>query len=594
MANLYSGKVESNGEYINLIEETGITLEEDHVYQIQFLNQGFIREGEDGSGFFMTSNKPFSMIYKGDPIFVCSAKSIGINIAELAKSSGGGSTPVIESLSITPTTSAQTITAPSGTDGYSPISVSAVTASIDSNIQAGNIKDGVTILSVNGSLVELEGETRTETLTSSSGNTFTPSSGKNGITSITVTPNNEARTVTPTTSQQSLNVNSGYSGNGTITVNAVTSAIDQNISAGNIKKDVTILGVTGSYEGSGGGGSTEYTDPDGYLVVVVDYDGTVLKEDKLNSGKTFTLPNVPTHTGLTFQEWSSTETITNNTVTVSDDNILIGAIYKTTSGVSEFDIVLTKVTGLTVIFAMRGNKNWGDGTTDSATSHTYSAYGKYTITCDGSTVPSNLFGQNNNTMQSLVGARLSDSVTEIQNYAFEYLTSMKYLTVPNSVTTIGYNITSYCYALITLILPDSITSSTASDYCSSCWCIRYAKIPNSAVYAGKFSECYAMLLAVIPKNATTLKTSNFNNCYSYTSRIRIPNTITTIPSNAFSKCATIREYDFTSFQSIPTLSNTNAFSNMNYLCKIKVPSSLETSWKGETNWATYADYIVGV
>ena len=94
MANLYSGKIESNGEYINLIEAAGITLEEDHVYQIQLLNQGFIREGGDGSGFFMTSNKPFSMIYKGYPVFVCSAKSIGINIAELAQSSGGGGSTI--------------------------------------------------------------------------------------------------------------------------------------------------------------------------------------------------------------------------------------------------------------------------------------------------------------------------------------------------------------------------------------------------------------------------------------------------------------------------------------------------------------------
>lgn len=57
---------------------------------------------------------------------------------------------VIEPLSITPTTSAQTITAPSGTDGYSPVSVAAVTASIDSNISAENIKKDVTILNVVG------------------------------------------------------------------------------------------------------------------------------------------------------------------------------------------------------------------------------------------------------------------------------------------------------------------------------------------------------------------------------------------------------------------------------------------------------------
>lgn len=65
-----------------------------------------------------------------------------------SKGSGGGA--VIESLSVTPSTSAQTITAPSGTDGYSPVSVAAVTAAIDANIIAENIKKDVTILSVTG------------------------------------------------------------------------------------------------------------------------------------------------------------------------------------------------------------------------------------------------------------------------------------------------------------------------------------------------------------------------------------------------------------------------------------------------------------
>lgn len=60
-----------------------------------------------------------------------------------------GSTPVINSLSITPSTSAQTFNS-SSVDGYKPVSVSAVTSSIDSNIQAGNIKNGVSILGVTG------------------------------------------------------------------------------------------------------------------------------------------------------------------------------------------------------------------------------------------------------------------------------------------------------------------------------------------------------------------------------------------------------------------------------------------------------------
>lgn len=69
-----------------------------------------------------------------------------------ANIAGGGGTPVIDELNVTPSTSAQTITAPSGTDGYSPVNVSAVDASIDANITAGNIKKDVTILGVTGTL----------------------------------------------------------------------------------------------------------------------------------------------------------------------------------------------------------------------------------------------------------------------------------------------------------------------------------------------------------------------------------------------------------------------------------------------------------
>ena len=58
--------------------------------------------------------------------------------------------PVINSLNVTPTKSSQTIIAPSGVDGYSPVNVSAVTSAIDSNIQAGNIKKDVEILGVTG------------------------------------------------------------------------------------------------------------------------------------------------------------------------------------------------------------------------------------------------------------------------------------------------------------------------------------------------------------------------------------------------------------------------------------------------------------
>lgn len=67
--------------------------------------------------------------------------------------------------------------------------------------------------------------------------------------SIAPEPVLQDKTVTPSTSKQTITADTGKTGLGTVTVNAVTAAIDANITAENIKSGVTILGVTGSYTG---------------------------------------------------------------------------------------------------------------------------------------------------------------------------------------------------------------------------------------------------------------------------------------------------------------------------------------------------------
>lgn len=57
------------------------------------------------------------------------------------------------------------------------------------------------------------------------------------------------KTITATTSKQTVTPSSSYNGFSSVTVNAVTAAIDDNIVAGNIKSGVTILGVEGTYTG---------------------------------------------------------------------------------------------------------------------------------------------------------------------------------------------------------------------------------------------------------------------------------------------------------------------------------------------------------
>ena len=84
-------------------------------------------------------------LYSGDYDATQNAEAIA-NIAAVA---GSISKPTQEK-TVTPTTSKQTITPDSG-KVLSKVTVNAVTAAIDENIVAGNIKSGVTILGVTGS-----------------------------------------------------------------------------------------------------------------------------------------------------------------------------------------------------------------------------------------------------------------------------------------------------------------------------------------------------------------------------------------------------------------------------------------------------------
>lgn len=58
----------------------------------------------------------------------------------------------------------------------------------------------------------------------------------------------QSKTATPTTSAQTISADSGYNGLSGVTISAVDSSIDANITAGNIKNGVSILGVTGTYQ----------------------------------------------------------------------------------------------------------------------------------------------------------------------------------------------------------------------------------------------------------------------------------------------------------------------------------------------------------
>lgn len=130
--------------------------------------------------------------------------------------------PTLQEKTVVPTTTQQIVTADSGKYGLSKVTVSAIQT--EEKIQAAGTSN-----------IEV-----------------TPTSGKY-LTKVTVQPTpSETKTVIPTTAAQTITPTSGkYISK--VTVEAVTSSIDSNIVAENIKKDVTILGVTGTLESGSSG-----------------------------------------------------------------------------------------------------------------------------------------------------------------------------------------------------------------------------------------------------------------------------------------------------------------------------------------------------
>ena len=399
----------------------------------------------------------------------------------------------------------------------------------------------------------------------------TPDSGK-VLSKVSVTtnvqPTLQEKTAVPGTITKEIVADDGFYGLNKVTIEEVTSSIDANITPENIKKDVTILGVTGLLEG---GSISEVN----YTVKVIDYDGTLLLEQQGKTGDVINLPTAPSHDKLIFEEWSTSIPVTNNTITIENSDVIVGAIYKPTSGKNEFDITLTKVTGLSVTLNMDGTKEWGDGTSDTATTHTYTKYGDYTIMCDGTIITSSsssgLFGQSQSTKNYYCTEVRIANVINISDYAFQYCYSLANIVMPSSVTSIGSYAFYVCVSLTNITAPSSITTIGAHAF-DNCGSLANITMPSSITSIGDyvFRECVSLTCIILPNSITSIGANAFDSCDSLTS-IAIPNSVTSIGASAFSYCEILKNINIP--RSITSISD-GAFSHCSLLTNIIIPNSV--------------------
>nr|DAH69670.1 MAG TPA: leucine-rich repeat protein [Caudoviricetes sp.] len=388
-------------------------------------------------------------------------------------------------------------------------------------------------------------------------------------------------------------------------------------------------------------------------ITFYDYDGTVVAAWSLTelAGKT-ALPDLPVHSGLICQGWNWTLA----GLKAGNGKMNVGANYITDDGKTRIYIKLVEGRTAPVLGCCPNGTvtvDWGDGTepdtlTGTSTStllftpaHNYATPGEYvisltapdgeatTLRITGGTTESgagllNYAGNSDNrnaaykaSIQKVeIGERTTLSSGALANCyglrcvatprgvgygvnAFLRCYSLKSIAV-SSLGGGGNNVFSYCYGLKSVQIAESgRIAGSATGVLFNCVALTelYLNInDNGALPSSMVSGAYGIReigLASSGETGLTISNNAFSNCHAV-ALVTITGDIDGIESNAFARCVSCKLYDFSQTAEVPTLGNISAFTGIPDDCEIRVPAALSDEWKAATNWATYADYIVGV
>ena len=172
--------------------------------------------------------------------------------------------------------------------------------------------------------------------------------------------------------------------------------------------------------------------------------------------------------------------------------------------------------------------------------------------------------------------KIEEGVTNIGNAAFQGLTKLKDITIPNSVVALGNNVFDGCTSLQSISLPNSINviGNYAFQGCSNLLSI---KLSDECTSLGQyvFKDCNSLTSIKIPEKLMEINENTFANCTGLKT-IKFPKGLKSIGKNAFSSCTGLVSIAIP--DSVTTIDD-YAFYYCTGLTSVKLPKRLQTIGK---------------
>lgn len=138
---------------------------------------------------------------------------------------------------------------------------------------------------------------------------------------------------------------------------------------------------------------------------------------------------------------------------------------------------------------------------------------------------------------SLKIVNLPDSLTEIGTSAFEGCASLKTVSFPDNLTSIGSRAFSSCSSLEEITIPESVQYIGDAAF-SGCGELESAYLSSANVSDSMLKDCVSLTDMTIPFGVTNIGDAAFQGCTSLAS-VTIPDTVTRIGKAAFEGCANL-------------------------------------------------------